>query len=56
MVMAWDKVETSAMTQLIEKSTEFNLFIYIASVDYIKAFAIVNMDVLCQILKLKGFL
>jgi hypothetical protein len=44
--MAWGKVETSAMTQFIEKRTEFNLPIYIVSVGYIKAFAILNMDVL----------
>jgi hypothetical protein len=42
-------------TQLIEKRNEFKLATYIALIDYIKAFDMVNRNKLWQILALKGF-
>jgi hypothetical protein len=44
-----------AVTQLTEKRNEFNLPTYIAFIDYIKAFDVVNRNKLWQILALKGF-
>jgi hypothetical protein len=43
MVIAWDKVETSTATQLMEKRTTFSF-----SID------ILNMNVLWQVLQLKA--